>query len=135
MYLVVDKDNAAAVHIYERCGFRIEGLLKEEFFSNGAYRDAYRMALLQHDHLREVGRRARRAGAARLAAGRAGRLSPDACSGRARAALSGALYLVEPGRLQPSRPETLSQFKPNFSRYLRSRSASLTTVRWVRERS
>ena len=55
VYLVVDKDNAAAVHIYERCGFRIEGLLKEEFFSNGAYRDAYRMALLQHDHLREVG--------------------------------------------------------------------------------
>ena len=45
VYLVVDKDNAAAVHIYERCGFRIEGLLKEEFFSNGAYRDAYRIAV------------------------------------------------------------------------------------------
>lgn len=55
VYLVVDKDNTAAVHIYERCGFQIEGLLKEEFFSNGAYRDAYRMALLQHDHLRDVG--------------------------------------------------------------------------------
>ena len=136
VYLVVDKDNAAAVHIYERCGFRIEGLLKEEFFSNGAYRDAYRMALLQHDHLREVGpaRRTRRC----CATGR--RKSRPAESGRMLrsgpgGALSGALYLVEPGRLQPSRPETLSQFKPNFSRYLRSRSASLTTVRWVRERS
>lgn len=32
VYLVVDKDNSAAVHIYERCGFQIEGLLKEEFF-------------------------------------------------------------------------------------------------------
>ena len=55
VYLVVDKDNIAAVHVYERCGFQIEGLLKEEFFSNGAYRDAYRMALLQHEHLRDVG--------------------------------------------------------------------------------
>lgn len=55
VYLVVDKDNTAAVHVYERCGFQIEGLMKEEFFSNGAYRDAYRMALLQHEHLRDVG--------------------------------------------------------------------------------
>lgn len=45
VYLVVDKDNRAAVHIYERCGFQIEGLLKEAFFSNGTYRDAYRIAL------------------------------------------------------------------------------------------
>ena len=44
------------IHIfYERCGFQIDGLLKEEFFSNGTYRDAYRMALRQHDHLRDVG--------------------------------------------------------------------------------
>jgi len=55
VYLVVDKDNQAATHIYQGCGFQIEGELKEEFFSNGRYRDAYRMALLQQDYLAAYG--------------------------------------------------------------------------------
>ncbi|OZI32802.1 spermidine acetyltransferase [Bordetella genomosp. 1] len=56
VYLVVDKDNQAAVHIYRGCGFSVEGELREEFFSNGRYRDAYRMGLLQAEHLRAHGK-------------------------------------------------------------------------------
>lgn len=54
VYLVVDQGNAAAVHIYEQCGFVTEGILREEFFSNGSYHDAYRMGLLQTDYLRDM---------------------------------------------------------------------------------
>ena len=43
LYLHVDRDNGRAVRIYERCGFRAEGVLKDEFFVNGRYRDAVRM--------------------------------------------------------------------------------------------
>ncbi|AHV94076.1 spermidine N(1)-acetyltransferase [Bordetella holmesii ATCC 51541] len=32
VYLVVDKQNEAAVHIYQACGFSVEGELREEFF-------------------------------------------------------------------------------------------------------
>ena len=51
LYLHVDKDNKRAVQIYESCGFRPEGILKDEFFMNGRYRDAVRMCLFQPDHL------------------------------------------------------------------------------------
>ncbi|RMH92950.1 spermidine N1-acetyltransferase [Lysobacter pythonis] len=51
LYLLVDVDNAAAIRIYERCGFQREGLLKDEFFSDGRYRSAYRMCLFQHEVL------------------------------------------------------------------------------------
>ncbi|MFP5022811.1 spermidine N1-acetyltransferase [Pseudonocardia phyllosphaerae] len=51
VYLVVDVENHRAVRAYERVGFTVEGELREEYFANGRYRDAYRMAVLQRDHL------------------------------------------------------------------------------------
>ncbi|ANY10196.1 spermidine N1-acetyltransferase [Pseudonocardia sp. HH130630-07] len=51
VYLVVDVENTRAVRAYERTGFTVEGELREEFFASGRYRDAYRMAILQRDHL------------------------------------------------------------------------------------
>ncbi|RZK87821.1 MAG: GNAT family N-acetyltransferase, partial [Methylobacterium sp.] len=51
LYLHVDKDNARAVRIYESCGFRPEGILRDEFFMNGRYRDAVRMCLFQPEYL------------------------------------------------------------------------------------
>ncbi len=54
IYLVVDHSNTAGIHIYKQCGFITEGILKEEFFSNGKYRDAYRMGLLQTNFLEKM---------------------------------------------------------------------------------
>ncbi|MFC4604762.1 spermidine N1-acetyltransferase [Rhodococcus kronopolitis] len=51
VYLLVDTENHAAVHIYEKTGFTVEGVLREEYFSAGRYRDATRMAIFQRDFL------------------------------------------------------------------------------------
>jgi diamine N-acetyltransferase len=51
LYLHVDKDNVHAIGIYENCGFHPEGVLRDEFFVNGRYRDAVRMCLFQPDYL------------------------------------------------------------------------------------
>ena len=52
LYLVVDKENFKAIHIYEKLGFEPEGVLRQEFFINGRYRDVIRMALFQKDYFR-----------------------------------------------------------------------------------
>lgn len=52
LYLVVATDNAAAISIYEECGFVEEGRLVGEFFVNGQYQDALRMYQLQEDFLK-----------------------------------------------------------------------------------
>lgn len=51
VYLLVDKNNEKAIHIYQKTGFQIEGELKEEFFINGSYHDAIRMCIFQRDFL------------------------------------------------------------------------------------
>jgi hypothetical protein len=49
IYLIVDKSNAAAIHVYGKCGFTREAELIEEFFGNGAYHNALRMCMFQRD--------------------------------------------------------------------------------------
>jgi diamine N-acetyltransferase len=51
LYLLVDVDNAVAIHIYEAAGFKREGVLVDEFFSDGRYRSVIRMCLFQHEVL------------------------------------------------------------------------------------
>ncbi|WP_141715795.1 GNAT family N-acetyltransferase, partial [Burkholderia ubonensis] len=54
LYLIVDTSNAAAIHVYEKCGFRREAELIEEFFGNGAYHNAYRMCQFQSDYFERL---------------------------------------------------------------------------------
>lgn len=51
LFLVVDCDNPAALAVYRKLGFQDEGILRHEFFVNGQYRDALRMAIFQPDFL------------------------------------------------------------------------------------
>ncbi|MDI9239197.1 spermidine N1-acetyltransferase [Lysobacter sp. LF1] len=51
LYLLVDVDNARAIRIYEDAGFRREGVLIEEFFSDGRYHDVVRMCQFQREAL------------------------------------------------------------------------------------
>ncbi|KEA51147.1 spermidine acetyltransferase [Mangrovibacter sp. MFB070] len=51
LYLIVDKENAKAIHIYKKLGFIVEGELVDEFFINGEYRNTIRMYILQHQYM------------------------------------------------------------------------------------
>ncbi|GAF65122.1 putative acetyltransferase [Bacillus sp. TS-2] len=51
LYLLVDKENERAIHIYKKAGFHIEGELKDEFFVQGTYRNALRMCKFQKDFI------------------------------------------------------------------------------------
>lgn len=51
LYLIVDKNNAKAIHIYKKVGFKLEGKLKDEFFVDGEYHDALRMCIFQDEYL------------------------------------------------------------------------------------
>ena len=48
--LVVDNENVRAIHVYSKLGFQAEGVLIHEFFANGAYHDATRMCIFQHEY-------------------------------------------------------------------------------------
>jgi len=45
IFLHVFSDNADAIRLYNRLGFRTEGIFKEEYYKNGTWRDITRMAL------------------------------------------------------------------------------------------
>lgn len=49
--LGVVADNAAAKRVYEKLGFEVEGIKKEECFHDGHYCDIILMAIFRKDHL------------------------------------------------------------------------------------
>ena len=51
LYLYVDEINEKAVHIYKKIGFQIDGRLREHYFVNGEYHDAFVMSLLRKDYV------------------------------------------------------------------------------------
>lgn len=50
LYLIVDKENVKAIHIYNKLGFHTEGELIDEFFVNGRYHTAIRMCIFQQQY-------------------------------------------------------------------------------------
>jgi diamine N-acetyltransferase len=52
LFLVVDTNNRKAVHVYKQLNFVEEGILKQEFFVDGEYRDALRMTIFQPEFLK-----------------------------------------------------------------------------------
>ncbi len=55
LWLSVLVDNPRAVRCYEKCGFVREGLLRQESYVDGKYRDVLLMALLREDYDRTRG--------------------------------------------------------------------------------
>ncbi|MFA5973308.1 MAG: GNAT family N-acetyltransferase [Lentimicrobiaceae bacterium] len=47
--LRVSDNNQTAIHLYEKCGFKTEGLLRECYFINGKYVNKIQMSLLQNE--------------------------------------------------------------------------------------
>ncbi len=50
LWLTVLVDNSRAVRCYEKCGFVHEGLLRQESYVDGKYRDVFMMGLLRADY-------------------------------------------------------------------------------------
>lgn len=51
LYLIVDKNNDKAIHIYEKAGFQVEAELKNEFFVEGHYHNVLRMCIFQQEYI------------------------------------------------------------------------------------
>lgn len=51
LYLIVDEVNEKAEHVYEKVGFKREGVLKDEYFVNGEYHNVVYMSIFQKDYL------------------------------------------------------------------------------------
>lgn len=49
VYLHVLQENQRAVNLYERCGFKVEGRLREAAFVDGAFQDVLMMSVLRAD--------------------------------------------------------------------------------------
>ena len=50
VWLVVWEENQKARHIYEKAGFKTEGLLRDEYFHKGKYHNMLRMSVLEEDY-------------------------------------------------------------------------------------
>lgn len=51
LYLIVDRINEKAIHVYEKIGFKVEGVLREEYFINGTFHDVSIMSIFQREYL------------------------------------------------------------------------------------
>jgi RimJ/RimL family protein N-acetyltransferase len=55
VFLRVFEDNKRAMRCYEKCGFKVEGRLREAHFADGKYNDELVMGILRHEFLKARG--------------------------------------------------------------------------------
>lgn len=55
LYLKVGASNENAIHLYEKIGFKQEGLYKDHVWNNGAYEDVLFMSLFAEEYLIQEG--------------------------------------------------------------------------------
>lgn len=53
--LIVYSYNQPAIRCYQKCGFKIEGTLRQEVFRDGKYYDKIAMGLLREEYLKIIG--------------------------------------------------------------------------------
>lgn len=53
IYLYVDVENPAAIHIYKKLGFQEEGRLRQHYFAEGRYHDSLMMGLFADEFYQE----------------------------------------------------------------------------------
>ena len=51
IYLHVFEDNNAAIGLYKKLGFKVEGVFKEEIFKSGSWKNVLRMALFRDEYI------------------------------------------------------------------------------------
>ncbi|REJ84076.1 MAG: N-acetyltransferase [Bacteroidetes bacterium] len=49
IYLKVRQDNAPAIRVYKSCGFTEEGILRDDVFKQGEFRNHILMSVLEHE--------------------------------------------------------------------------------------
>ena len=49
VWLMVRESNEKARHVYGKCGFREEGVMREEYLLNGRFENMVRMSILDHE--------------------------------------------------------------------------------------
>ncbi|HNP99350.1 MAG TPA: GNAT family protein [Bacteroidia bacterium] len=49
VYLKVRKDNTAAIKVYTKCGFTQEGILRDDLYKQGEFRDVLIMSVLSYE--------------------------------------------------------------------------------------
>ncbi len=50
VWLMTFKENEKAQHVYRKCGFKVEGLLREEYILKERYHDMVRMSILEQEY-------------------------------------------------------------------------------------
>jgi len=53
LWLIIRSDNTKSLHLWSKLGFRCEGILREEYYSQGKFHDMMRLASLSRDWLSE----------------------------------------------------------------------------------
>ena len=52
IYLKVTESNTKAINLYKSCGFKKEGILRQNFWINGKYENIIFMGILEHEYIK-----------------------------------------------------------------------------------